>query len=261
VDEIVRLLSQGLYEFNLVAQDLGSYGLDRGKAELLDLINAVSQLKDDFWLRLLYIHPDRFPSDLLELMAADKRILPYFDIPFQHACEKVLKAMGRRGDGDEYLSLVDSIREKLPSAVIRSTFLVGFPEEDEAAFEELLDFQKRASLDWVGVFAFSAEEGTEAAALPGRIPRKAIQRRKALLEQRQSAITQARLDRFVGRNLPVLIEEAVENSDFFLARAYLQAPEVDSLVVLRGQGFRAGELVQARIVQRNGIDLEAVPQL
>ncbi len=259
VDEIVQLLGQGMYEFNLVAQDLGSYGLDRGKVELLDLINAISQLEEDFWLRLLYIHPDRFQADLLELMSADKRILPYFDIPFQHASRKILKAMGRQGDRDKYLSLVESIREKLPASVIRSTFMVGFPEEDETAFEELLDFQRRASLDWVGVFAFSAEEDTRAAALPGEVPRKTIQRRKTLLERRQSAITQSRLDKFVDQNLPVLIEEAVENSDFFLARAYLQAPEVDSLVVLRGKGFQAGELVQTRIVRRNGIDLEAVP--
>lgn len=259
LDEMARLLAQGVFEFNLVAQDLGSYGLDRGKEELVELIEEISRMKENFWLRLLYIHPDRFPIDLLDLVLEDERILPYFDIPFQHASEAILKAMGRRGNSGKYLDLVEKIRQKVPESVIRSTFMVGFPGEHETDFEELLAFQKRASLDWVGVFAYSPEEGTEAVGLAGSAAGEVVQRRKRLLEQRQTAITEVRMDAFVGRSLQILIEEAVENSGFYLARGYLQAPEVDGMVVLRGKDFKAGELVQAKIVRRNGIDLEAVP--
>lgn len=256
--EIKYLLDKGIYEINLVAQDLGSFGLDRGHPEIYQLLQEISSLKEQFWLRLLYFNPYRFPEDILDIVFEDSRLLPYFDIPFQHASEKVLSRMGRKGSFESYLELIRSIRERLPQAVIRSTFLVGFPGETDEDFQRLLEFQQQSSLDWLGVFTYSREEGTPAFSYKNQIKKGIALERKNLLEQAQIAITQKRLDSMVGRSLELLIEEPVEGKNLFLARAFLQAPEVDGLVVLKAEGLKPGQHCKASIMRRNGIDLEAV---
>ena len=142
-------------------------------------------------------------------MAADPRLVPYFDLPFQHASARILKSMNRRGDSARYLELLGRIREALPDAAIRSTFLVGFPGESEEDFAELLDFQAKADLDWVGSFAYSREEGTAAYRMPARVPKKTVAARRRALEEAQGPITRERLGRFVGREIDVLVEEQV----------------------------------------------------
>jgi len=116
----------------------------------------------DYWLRMLYLYPDHFPEDVLGLAKTEKRLLPYFDLPFQHASGRLLKLMGRRGDDAQYLDLIGRIRDTVPNAVVRSTFIVGFPGERDSDFQTLLDFQKKAKIDWMGVFTYSREEGTPA---------------------------------------------------------------------------------------------------
>ncbi|MBN1835637.1 MAG: MiaB/RimO family radical SAM methylthiotransferase, partial [Spirochaetales bacterium] len=256
LEEIRRLLEGGAFEIILIAQDLASFGLDRGRGELLALVERISRLPGRFWLRLLYLHPDRLPEGLLELVAADPRLLPYFDLPFQHASSGLLRRMGRRGSSAAYLELVQGIRRRLPEAVLRSTFLVGFPGESREDFQELEAFQQSAELDWVGVFTYSREEGTVAAALGPRVPEAEARRRKQTLERAQEAITARRLERQVGRVLEVLIEEAVQGEGLYLGRAYLQAPEVDGLVVVKGAGLEAGSVVPVRITGCRGVDLE-----
>ena len=162
MDEIRDLVSRGIFEINLVAQDLANFGLDRGKRELKELIEDISALEGRFWLRLLYIHPDHFPLEILPLMKADPRILPYFDIPFQHADGSVLKRMRRKGDRETYLGLIHRLREEFPDGVIRSSIMCGFPGETKASFAELRRFLEEAELDWVGFFSYSREEGTVA---------------------------------------------------------------------------------------------------
>jgi ribosomal protein S12 methylthiotransferase len=255
--EAEELLARGVRELILVAQDLSSFGLDRGAGELTALLRDLGRIGGEFWLRLLYIHPDHFPDEVLELAASDPRLLPYFDLPFQHASEAVLARMGRRGSAESYLALIRRIRQRLPDAALRSTFLVGFPGETEEDFRRLLEFQRAAELDWAGVFAYSREEGTPAYALRGRVSRRLAGERKALLEQAQVPITRARLERHLGRVLPVLIEEPVIGQGLSLGRAYLQAPEVDGLVVVRASGLEAGSLHRVRIERLAGVDLEA----
>jgi ribosomal protein S12 methylthiotransferase len=255
--EAEELLARGVRELILVAQDLASFGLDRGAGELPALLRELARSGGEFWLRLLYIHPDHFPGEILELAASDPRLLPYFDLPFQHASPAVLSRMGRRGSSEGYLALISRIRERLPDAVLRSTFLVGFPGETEEDFRRLLEFQQAAQLDWAGVFAYSREEGTPAYALSGRVSRRLAGERKALIEQAQVPITRARLERHLGRVLPVLIEEPVLGEALSLGRAYLQAPEVDGLVVVRASGLQAGSLHRVRIERLAGVDLEA----
>jgi len=284
-DEVADLVSPSregapVYEVVLVGQDLGSYGRDlpsrNGEAGaegglLPDLLRAVSAIEGDFRLRVMYIHPDNFPRAILPVMTRDPRILPYFDIPFQHASPTLLRRMNRRGGADAYLTLLSDIRSALPDAMIRSTFLLGFPGESDADFAQLREFQEKAGLDWLGSFAYSREEGTPAAAMKGRVPKKTVDARRREIETAQERITAEKLRRFVGRELDVLVEERIDGKDSEAAsaagagaedveasigRAWLQAPDVDGLTVLRGV-FEPGGVVRARVLGVAGVDLDA----
>jgi ribosomal protein S12 methylthiotransferase len=254
--ECAALLQRGVKELCIIGQDIAAYR-DSGGPALARLAAAIAKLPGSFWTRFLYLHPDHFPLELLDVMRSDSRLIPYFDIPFQHASPKILAAMNRRGRADDYLRLLYTIRAALPDAVIRSTFLVGFPgEDDRRDFAALLDFQKRARLDWLGVFTFSREEGTPAYGMKGRVPEKLALERKATLEQRQEPITKSAMDRFTGRRMDVLIEENA-GGGHWLGRLYCQAPEVDGCAVIQAAGanLAPGMLVPCTVLYRSGIDL------
>lgn len=259
-----RFVESGVAEINLIAQDIGSYGRDRG-ANLLQLLRSILRIDGKFWLRLLYIHPDNFDPALLDLCKSDDRLLPYFDIPFQHASKRVLRKMGRTGDGESYGYLVEMIRKALPDAVIRSTFLVGFPGETRGDFERLAAFQSRVQFDWLGAFTYSREPDTLAFSermLPGlrfRLKKPAVKRRYDRIFEAQQKISSSRLSRYVGKHYDVLVEERIEGEDLFLGRIYAQAPEVDGLTVIRAGQLQVGGFTRCRIVRANGLDLEAVP--
>jgi ribosomal protein S12 methylthiotransferase len=163
---------------------------------------------------------------------------------------------------EENLELVHGLREKLPHGVLRSTFLVGFPGEGEAEFEELLKFQEEARFDWLGVFAFSPEEDTAAEILHRkralRVPKRTAAARKKMIEEKQGPITEERMNRFIGSRLEVFVEELVEGEELSLGRAYFHAPEVDGLVVLQGNSVPPGRICTAKVIRRHGLDLEAV---
>jgi ribosomal protein S12 methylthiotransferase len=269
LEECKGLLERGVRELCIIGQDIGSY---RSGGALPELLKAIASLEGRFWVRLLYIHPDHFPLPILDIMEQDKRFLPYFDIPFQHAAPEILAAMNRRGRAETYLALLETIRRRLPAAVIRSTFLLGFPGETEADFAALLDFQEQARLDWLGCFTWSREEGTGASAMKGRVSKKTAAERKRIIEERQVPITEQNMDRFVGQTLDLLIEEQFENSmadsaaseggeNLWLGRLYCQAPEVDGAAIIvsddeTGAALKPGALVSGRIAARRGFDLE-----
>jgi ribosomal protein S12 methylthiotransferase len=283
LDEVVLecadLLAQGVRELVLIGQDLGSYGRDlmvasglrAGTSLLPELLERLSRLDGDFIVRTLYIHPDNFPEGILPVMAADSRMVPYLDLPFQHASERVLDAMNRRGSAEKYLELIARIRSSLPDAAIRSTFLLGFPGETDEDFEALRDFQERARLDWLGSFAYSREEGTAAYGMSARVPKKTVAARRKAVEEAQERITREALGRFVGRELDVLVEERVLPSEapagagtagdgqeeLAFGRAWNQAPDVDGLTVLRGRAA-PGSVVRARVLAVNGVDFDAL---
>jgi ribosomal protein S12 methylthiotransferase len=262
LDECRRLFDRGVKEFCLIGQDIGSYGRDWGGMPALpELLEKISALGGRFWVRLLYIHPDNFPLAILDTIYRDRRILPYFDIPFQHGSTKLLAAMNRRSNTDSYIALIRGIRNRLPEAVIRSTFLLGFPGETEEDLEALLDFQAKAELDWAGAFTYSREEDTPAYAMKNRVPKKIAARRKALVEERQIPITRKRMGRFVGRTLEALIEEAVDEEEgLYLGRLYCQAPEVDGATVIRSEKpLIPGALLSGRVFGQAGFDLEWSP--
>jgi len=281
MDECRALLKRGIKELCFVGQDIGSFGAEDGTAvsKLPDLLKAVSSLKGDFWARLLYIHPDHFPLEILDIIEEDTRragqmrILPYFDIPFQHASSKILSAMNRRGNVQTYLALLETIRSRLPAAVIRSTFLIGFPGETEEDFSALLDFQEKAALDWLGCFTYSREEGTKAYDMKKRVPLKTAVMRKLMIEEKQMHITEKNMDRFAAKTLDVLVEERLESAgygtedggteDFWLGRLYCQAPDIDGAAVITGEKKenipRTGTFVKCKVIARRGIDLEVKP--
>jgi ribosomal protein S12 methylthiotransferase len=270
LEECNSLLNRGIKEICIIGQDIGSFGADaENAAKLPELLETISSLKGHFWVRLLYIHPDHFPLKILDLMEKDSRFLPYFDIPFQHASSKILNAMNRHGDAEKYLTLLKTIRARLPNAVIRSTFLLGFPDETEQDFAQLLDFQQKANLDWLGCFVYSREEGTAAYSMKGRISAKTAKERKQIIEERQIPITEKNMDRFVNQNLDVLAEEQIaanetdteENETLWLGRLYCQAPDIDgAAVIVKSETSKTnpqlGNFAKCKIIARHGFDLE-----
>jgi len=260
--ECEELLDRGIQELCLIGQDLGSYGKDyANKAMLPFLLEEIAKLKNHFWIRLLYIHPDNFPFSILEIIKSDSRFLPYFDLPFQHGSEKILKAMNRSGSSKTYFSLIDTIRTALPDSVLRSTFMTGFPGETETDFAELLSFQEKANLDWAGVFTYSKEENTPAFNMKGRVSKKIADLRKKIIEENQCLITEKQMDRFIGKTFDVLIEEKVLNEDFlYLGRLFCHAPEIDgSAIIFSDTDLKIGTFTKVKVFARSGFDLKAHP--
>jgi ribosomal protein S12 methylthiotransferase len=268
VAECKDLLARGIKELCIIGQDIGAYKSEG--AALPELLSSIAEIKGDFWVRLLYMHPGHFPLQILGLMENDPRFLPYFDIPFQHASQKILSAMGRPGNAENYIALAETIRGRLPGAVIRTTFLLGFPGETDDDFAALLDFQEKLRPDWLGCFAFSREEGTLAHTMKAQVPKKTAAKRQREIEERQITIAEKNMARFVGKNLEVLLEEqfcgnegSAEN-ELWLGRLYCHAPEVDGAAVVTGLGEhgrepKAGSLLPCRVIAQRGLDLEVRP--
>ncbi|MDR2150265.1 MAG: 30S ribosomal protein S12 methylthiotransferase RimO [Spirochaetaceae bacterium] len=259
-DECQVLLERGIRELCIIGQDIGSYGMDWGETALPRLLRTISGFKGDFWIRLLYLHPDNFPLSLLDTVRNDSRFLPYFDIPFQHGSDTVLRAMNRQRTVASYYALLDHIRSALPDAVIRSTFLIGFPGETAADFQLLLRFQEQAALDWVGSFIYSREEGTAAYSFKPQVSQRIAAARKALLEERQISLTERRMDRFVGRSVTALVEACIDAAaGLYLGRLFCQAPEVDGAAVIKStKALSLGNFVQGTVKSRAAFDLEVL---
>ena len=264
--EAERLVEAGVRELLVIAQDTGAYGHDLGhavsrfrgeaiRAHILDLARALGRF--GVWVRLHYLYPYPHLDALLPLME-EGAILPYLDIPFQHASPAVLRAMRRPARQDRMLERIHRWRERCPELVIRSTFLVGFPGETEADFDRLLDWLEEAELDRVGCFAYEDVEGAAANRLPGHLPREVREERRRRLMERQEAISARRLQRRVGDEMRVLIDEGGE--DVALGRTYADAPEIDGRVhVARPGGLRPGDLVWVRITAADAHDLYGEP--
>ena len=265
VNEIKALVNSGIYEINLIGQDLAAYS--DGKNGLAALLEKISALKGPFVVRTLYIHPDHFNTDILEVYKKDSRFLPYFDIPFQSGDDQIIKAMNRRGTSKQYQALVKKIRKELPSAALRTTFLTGFPGETEEAAENTRNFLQQIKPMWSGCFPYSREEGTPAYSFKDRVPLSKAKERAKLLEQLQEEITSSQLEKYIGKELDVLIEEIIpaEEEGLALGRAWFQAPEVDGCTVIRydaddqKQAGRIipGGLVKVKVLACTGPDLDS----
>jgi len=264
--EAETLVGAGVKELLVISQDTSAYGADlkyatanwRGnslRTRFGDLCAALGSL--GVWVRLHYVYPYPHVDEVIPMMA-EGRILPYLDIPFQHASPRLLKLMRRPAAAEDTLRRVAAWRETCPDLTIRSTFIVGFPGETQADFETLLAFLEEAQLDRVGCFRYSPVSGAAANALPDPVAEELKQERWERLMETQARISRARLERRVGRTLSVLVD-AIEGEDA-IARSTADAPEIDgSVIVRRGSMLRPGELANVRVVEAGEHDLWAVP--
>jgi len=259
VEEARSLAREGVREINLIAQDTTAYGRDLGGPDIADLISALASVADLRWIRLLYAFPGRITPRLIEVMAAHDRICHYIDVPFQHADRQVLHRMGRSGDGETYLNLVRRLRRAIPDVAIRTTFLVGFPGETDAAFNRLLEFLDAAEVDRAGAFAYSPESGTPAADMPDQIPAEVAQERYHQVMVKQQAISLARNRQWVGREIEVLVESRGRSRNEWVGRSFRDAPEIDGSVILRTgrRHLRPGQFVRAEVTAAERYDLIA----
>ncbi len=258
VAEARRLEEDGARELCLIAQDTTRYGedLDYGRHGLLRLVEALLAGTSIPWIRFLYAYPTTLDGELLRLMAAEPRFLPYLDIPLQHSHPEILRAMRRGGSPERYLRLLEQGRELVPDLFLRTTFIVGFPGETEAHFDHLLDFVGRVGFDHLGAFVYSPEEGTPAAGLAGAVPAGVAKRRWRRLLARQKPISLARRKALVGRSLAVFVEGACEESEHLLqGRHRGMAPDVDGRVLINDGLAPAGSIVEVEITDAFPSDL------
>lgn len=263
LQEAENLVNAGVRELLVISQDTSAYGIDvkyrtgfwQGrpiKTHSQQLAEALGDM--GVWVRLHYVYPYPHVDNLLPLMA-DGKILPYLDIPFQHASPSVLKNMRRPAHAEKVLERLGKWRDVCPDIAVRSTFIVGFPGETDDDFETLLDFLQEAELDRVGAFTYSAVEGAPANALEGAVPEDVKEERLERFMEVQAEISAAKLSRMIGKTLTVLVDDAEDGQS--LARSYRDAPEIDGQVVIEGVELPVGEFVKVRVTHADEHDLWA----
>lgn len=279
LEEIKTLVKDGVYEINLIGQDLAAYGTenglvkDLGLSPLAQLFTEISKIEGNFIIRPLYIHPDHFNLDILKVMKKDSRFVPYFDIPFQSGDDEIILKMNRVGSQEKYIQLVNDIRSEFPQAVLRTTFLTGFPGESDSAAENTFNFLNAIEPQWSGCFPYSREEDTPAYNMKGRVPAKTAKKRAEKLEERQTEITVSKLASYVGKEFNILVEEIIDvnpetaedvTEGLAIGRAWFQAPDVDGCVVIRYdrdikkdvEAVKPGNVINVKILASTGVDLD-----
>jgi len=263
VAEARALVANGAREITLIGQDTTCYGEDLGlKDGLADLLDRLARIDGLRWLRFLYAYPNKITGKLLDSIARYDNIAPYMDVPLQHASPTVLKRMKRGGSADIFLKQIDKMRTAIPGLVLRTSFIVGFPGETEAEFNELHDFVKAARFDWMGVFSYSDEQGANAFALAEKIDAKEIERRRRKLMSTQKAISRKLKKQWIGRELDVLAEGPSEETDLLWeGRTILHAPEIDGKVFINDFGdldsLERGAFYRAEITEAHDYDVIA----
>lgn len=253
LQEANHMVRQGVKEFNLIAQDVTQYGYDLYKEFTLPkLLRGLNEIDGLEWIRLLYFYPNRLTDEVIETIASCEKVLPYIDIPLQHAHPDVLRRMKRPWDGEKYLKLFDKVRKSLPDAAIRTTFIVGFPGESKSEFDYLVEFVKESQLDRVGAFTYSREPGTPSHDMPGQVPSKVKQQRFDQLMRVQKPISLAKNKAWVGQEISVLVEEAKDG--WLAGRSYRDAPEIDGVVYLQGKA-ELGTIQPVQITEAQEYDL------
>lgn len=248
--EVQQLVDNGVREIVLIAQDTTNYGHDLyGKPSLAALLKDLCQIKDIKWLRTLYSYPKFFTDELIDLLAQEEKLVKYVDIPLQHANNEILRAMHRPDTKEEISTLLAKLRQRIPGVVIRSTFIVGFPGETEAQYQELKAFLEEQRFDHVGIFTYSKEEDTAAAAMPNQVPEEIMEDRYHDLKATQSLISQELNQQLEGQVLEVLVEGHTDEGMPY-GRSYRQADDVDDNVYIEDDTTsKVGDMVKVRILQ------------
>lgn len=256
--ECKGLVANGAKELVLIAQDTSRYGIDLyGEYSLAKLMARLCRIDGLRWLRVLYCYPDSITDELLDTMAREEKIVKYIDLPLQHASGPILKAMNRRGDRQSLTALMNKIRERVPGVVLRTTLITGFPGETEEDFTELAEFVKDVKFQRLGCFAYSQEEGTPAAELPGQLDEEVKAHRAELIMDRQMEIMERQGMELIGKTLEVLVEGYDRYAECWFGRSWRDAPDVDGKIFFTtgGKRPRLGSFVQVRVEDCMDCDL------
>ena len=257
IEEAKQLAESGVKELIIIAQDTTSYGLDLyGELKLPELLNELCKIDSIEWIRLLYCYPDRITDELIETMKKQDKIVNYIDLPLQHADDKILKAMNRRGDQAMIRNVIEKLRTEIPDVVIRTTFIVGFPGEGEDEFENLAVFVNEIEFDRLGVFTFSAQEGTPAYDMEDQVEEDVKTRRGEIIMQDQYSIMEEKNSEKIGKTYKVIVEDYDGYSDSYTGRTYMDAPEIDGIVRFTSdRDLDIGDFVEVEIFDVEDYDL------
>jgi ribosomal protein S12 methylthiotransferase len=262
-DDIVReaeqLADAGVVELNLVSQDTVAWGRDTpGAPTLAELVQRIADVRGIHWVRLFYLYPERLGDDLVSLIADHPRVVPYVDMPLQHAADGMLRRMRRGHGGKRLYDLVERLRKRIPGLTFRTAFIVGHPGETDAEFEELLTFVRFAEFERVGVFRYSDEESARSFQIEGKVPKRTSALRARKLMSIQRRISRQKNRALVGQELEVLVEGPSEESELVMAGRHPgQAPEIDGAVYLSGGPVEPGDLCRARVTSASDYDVVA----
>ena len=257
LEDAKTLLAGGVRELILVAQETTLYGVDLyGKKMLPELLRRLCLLGGVRWIRILYCYPEEITKELVEVVRSEPKIVPYFDMPIQHASDRILKAMGRRTNRKELEEIIGYIREQIPDVCLRTTLITGFPGETEEDHRELLSFVRRMKFDRLGVFTYSKEEGTPAAAMKNQVHPSTKKRRQKELMLLQQQIAFEAAEKMKDKVLDVIIEGKIADEDVYVGRTYKDIPGVDSnIFVETKRELMTGDFIKARVTGADGYDL------
>ena len=258
VAEAERLAAEGAKELILIAQDTTRYGKDLyGRYALPELLTKLCAIDGPRWIRLLYCYPDAVTDELLDVMAREKKIVKYMDLPLQHCSKRVLRAMRRAGDREQLIALIHKMRERVPGLVLRTTMIAGFPGETQEDFDELCEFAKEIRFERLGCFAYSQEEGTPAGEMDGQLPKEEKERRRDILMEQQMTVMQRWGESRVGQTVEVLVEGFDRYAECWFGRSAADAPDVDGKIFFMAGGKkpRLGEFRKVKITDCIDCDL------
>lgn len=257
IREVQEMASQGVKEIMVIAQDTTRYGLDLyGELRLPRLIHQLARIEGIEWIRLMYCYPDRVTDELIDTIRQEPKVCKYIDLPLQHADNKILKEMNRRGTIEETETLIKKLRHAIPDITVRTTMITGFPGESEQEFQTMVDFIQRVQFDRLGVFAYSQEENTPAGLRGDQVLPEIREQRREQIMQIQQEISLVRQQRWVGREVSVLLEQQLPDGQW-MGRTEGDAPEIDGQVYITGaqSSLRVGDLIKVRILGADSYDL------
>ena len=234
IEEAKEISKKGIKELIIIAQDTTKYGVDiYGESKLAELLDEISKIEGIKWIRFLYSYPEGITEELIDVVARNKKIAKYFDIPIQHSSNRILKKMNRKTSKEQIRNIIDKIRKKIPNVVIRTSLIVGFPEETKEDFEELSNFVEEIKFDRLGTFMYSKEDGTPAAKMKGQIHGNTKKSRYNKIMQKQQKIAEQKMKEKIGQNFEVLIENISFDGKYLIGRTMQDVPDIDGLVYIK----------------------------
>lgn len=259
IKEAEKLADEGYKEIILIAQDTTKYGIDiYGEPKISELLAKLSKIDNIEWIRFLYAYPETIDDKLIQVIKENDKVCKYFDIPIQHIANDVLKRMNRQSDGASIRKLIQKLRKEIPDVIIRTTVMVGFPGETKENFEELYEFIKEAKFDKLGCFAYSKEEGTPAARLKEQIHPMTKKSRYHKIMSLQQKISKENLQKQMGKNLKILIEDKSFDNRYYIGRSYMDVPEIDGQIYIKAkenQILQSGDFVESKVIGIEDYDL------